>query len=635
MLRCSNPVDGLKPGIQISAIFTDHVHTSYPAQTYLFHSHFPFDIEDIRTVFGFDASPISSDNVMIERGFMYGKSEVPSSVFARRLSFIRNLRALFTDWNFGDMDVHPQDDTPIIHINPVGSLIVNDYNSLRLYSGNPLFYDQEVVERFTGIKASISEMYPTISLIEDADDFGIIGSINDWAPTVAQYSPSGAYDADTPSGWQYIRQPYFSHRKINAMHSIVFGWYARTNANIVYVDVYRYQVKLVPIIPSPKLLLDTNYDLNTLFNVTIKLSTRSLWSSSGSPSIDYWVTYGQPFVGTIDPYAEDDNSSWQSIYWYTANLVATSKPGSYGIEPFIGRYNGILQDTGETTIKRFITNTTCYLEDIYPMSFFSSKDALDTMFETSKANYLETLAEFRDCLGLFSAVNIMKLIHLISVGKGGISMLLDMLSDLSLLYSFGIRPLISDSVELQSILKHRTHSIHDKIMRYGTYYGQYNFEVPNTDDPEAPFGGVARSKLRIRIHPDSYWQHILPLASYGLLPSLSNIWDLIPYSFIIDYFAKIDDKLEWADASMIMLALTTAESFHSVAIEHSFNVEELSNHGLAPDGTMPNVDLLYRYYERFHLSMVPPVMPTRLIGFSDITFPSWTVTSGLLYKFLF
>lgn len=48
--------------------------------------------------------------------------------------------------------------------------------------------------------------------------------------------------------------------------------------------------------------------------------------------------------------------------------------------------------------------------------------------------------------------------------------------------------------------------------------------------------------------PNDFSRDWLKLSSFGLAPNLTNIWDLVPFSFMVDWFSSIGDFCSWADA---------------------------------------------------------------------------------------
>jgi hypothetical protein len=99
-------------GLDIAVAFSDDIQTPYPAQFNFFHSHIRFHIDDWRPLLG-----LASPNVTLEQdtkrvGFLYGKTNFPAGLFARRVEFFNHLRAFFTDWDFANRGTRAMAITP-------------------------------------------------------------------------------------------------------------------------------------------------------------------------------------------------------------------------------------------------------------------------------------------------------------------------------------------------------------------------------------------------------------------------------------------------------------------------------------------------------------------------------------------
>jgi hypothetical protein len=95
---------------------------------------------------------------------------------------------------------------------------------------------------------------------------------------------------------------------------------------------------------------------------------------------------------------------------------------------------------------------------------------------------------------------------------------------------------------------------------YGSAYFDYTDEI---------FGDVkleCRSKVRIQLSDSALIAMIFSAESVGLLPRLSTLWDLVPFSFVVDWLMKIGNKLDSVDSQLKLLA------FDIPLIVHSFSV---------------------------------------------------------------
>lgn len=84
------------------------------------------------------------------------------------------------------------------------------------------------------------------------------------------------------------------------------------------------------------------------------------------------------------------------------------------------------------------------------------------------------------------------------------------------------------------------------------------------------------------------------LFELDLAPTVSNIWDLIPFSFLVDWFIPIGDQAEVLESRSYLQTLLVHQLFYSDTYEWSQRIDEVSLNGNYYVGR-----LQYRYYERF------------------------------------
>jgi hypothetical protein len=139
----------------------------------------------------------------------------------------------------------------------------------------------------------------------------------------------------------------------------------------------------------------------------------------------------------------------------------------------------------------------------------------------------------------------------------------------------------------------------------------------------------ARSKVVARIHPDSLLAAVLPLKSFGVLPTLSAIWDLIPWSFLIDWATDNGSRLDAVDTSAIFLSLDIAYCVHSLTFIYEFNEDDqYLNNFTVPQGSSAG----YKLYERFSTREPPILTPTRLPVFNEPGIPNFGTAGALAWQ---
>lgn len=155
---------------------------------------------------------------------------------------------------------------------------------------------------------------------------------------------------------------------------------------------------------------------------------------------------------------------------------------------------------------------------------------------SNKANMLEFLKDLRHPTKL-----IPKLRNLRSI-KG--------IANTYLGVEYGVMPTISD---LKSIV--------NAFKRLGPYIDSNGFDTYSAGSfaslvkGETFFSLEQHIKLAIGDEDSGLSSLLSRLESMGTLPTLENIWDLVPYSFIIDWFVDVGELLERVDTNLRLLRL--------------------------------------------------------------------------------
>lgn len=273
--------------------------------------------------------------------------------------------------------------------------------------------------------------------------------------------------------------------------------------------------------------------------------------------------------------------------------------------------------------------------DIRSTVFFSAVEAVDKIFPSFESNHVEALIELREIGGLLNPVNTLAALTRRAVGGRRIkfSQVLDLLTDFHLTYSLGIAPTISDAMDVAKrsrwLLRRYRQDLTDPV----TAYGSYSLQLGDSE-LLAPFVGaevVARTKLRAGLSEDSLWAALLPLRAVNLLPTLSNVWDLLPQTFILDYFTNIGDYLEAVDNMMLFLGLEVEYAVHSTSLIYQFTEEDCESYGFSVRKEGQNPGAGYRIYNRWVTGEMPTILPTRLNVFGEPTI-NFSILGSLLYK---
>lgn len=115
--------------------------------------------------------------------------------------------------------------------------------------------------------------------------------------------------------------------------------------------------------------------------------------------------------------------------------------------------------------------------------------------------------------------------------------------------NYGTRLTIQDTVELINAIITAAKSAHKADKRqFSTLRSRSGYSVTG---PKFMSGHrELHYKIYHKVVPEGAMSFIDSLYRWDLLPTAGNIWDLIPYSFVIDWFVNIGDNIELADAAL-------------------------------------------------------------------------------------
>jgi hypothetical protein len=273
------------------------------------------------------------------------------------------------------------------------------------------------------------------------------------------------------------------------------------------------------------------------------------------------------------------------------------------------------------------------LGDMYPAIYKSSSEATTLLMEELEANNLENLTQLNflgdlidQVKGFSTLCSAIKRRNVLST----IDALAHILSNAELLYDFGIAPTIKDAQELSAkggplIERYRD----GDYFKTRTYNGKFVFDVPDSYLP--PYTGVkliARSKVRGKMNENSILASLLPIKAFGLLPTLSHMWDLIQFSFVADWFTNIGARLDDVDNSILVLALDIEYSTHSLEVIWEIDGEVLAAADVTASSYAPQLSL----YSRAVMQRLPILTHSTLDFNPPSGLPKWQTVAALAYE---
>jgi hypothetical protein len=465
-----------------------------------------------------------------------------------------------------------------------------------------------------------------------------VGSITHGIPDIAANVDSGNFDNDGEFSRRYRN---FDYDLSDNSLVIFYHYYVQHDnyaSNRRYINSWSVKISLSYTTNTVSLPEDYTLACSDIVTFDCTLETRA--------ESAYWHTP----VGGNDEYNEDidsfitnhghnttmetDMSSMSRYSSWTEDLTAhvTSRPYSPIVPQLLGyshnesRY--VSQSPG--TFLGFCRDSDVLIRECMPLLFMAVNDAYDTHFSALESNYLETLSEYESLFGTLDIGEFSKtLLSRFSRKAGTLVSVLDILADGALLYSFGIAPTVSDAQDVaQKASKLRSRVFGGEAFGPHTVYGKYTFVVPS-DYPILPEATItARCKLRVIFAEDTLLQHVVKADTIGLLPTPSRMWDLIPFSFLMDSAFPTGDSLDIVEDTMRFMAFDVKYAVNSLTIDSKFDNEFLSDHGVTVND---DYGAGYRKYVRFVSRRLPTFGATSLPVLMPST-PNWVTTGSLVWK---
>jgi hypothetical protein len=228
-------------------------------------------------------------------------------------------------------------------------------------------------------------------------------------------------------------------------------------------------------------------------------------------------------------------------------------------------------------LKAFMRAIESDLPDLYPGLTVAQGRALEDGFESIDVNMLETLGDLYEIRSLIEGFgSYRKFLRKLASGNANTLSVLDLLSDYSLLYSFGIAPTISDAQALATHGRRLVES-YRLIKPRRALYGHFDF---NYDGWTVRYG----SKVVIKQDVSSVLAALLPARAAGLIPNLQNVWNLVRFSFVADWFFNIDDRLSVIDNQMMLLLFDVDYVVSTIKATRDVLREDYEPFGFSPSG---------------------------------------------------
>lgn len=160
--------------------------------------------------------------------------------------------------------------------------------------------------------------------------------------------------------------------------------------------------------------------------------------------------------------------------------------------------------------------------------------------------------------------------------------------------------------------------------------GKYSFTFNNgfLQYPSARL--TARSKIVVDTGISSVFATALGLDGLGIMPKPSNLWDLIPFSFVLNWMTGVGANIRRAEYGLFLLTFPTY-GVHTITIEAGLSTQDLDTWKLSSD---PSDPFRFRWYYRDVSRYIPlPASGKYPFGLPTGS-PSITLIGSLLYSLI-
>jgi hypothetical protein len=250
------------------------------------------------------------------------------------------------------------------------------------------------------------------------------------------------------------------------------------------------------------------------------------------------------------------------------------------------------------------------------------------MFEKIDVNLIEGLAEIRDTLQLINPNAYKDLFSGKGVSKlSRIKDLFSIFSSATLLWKYGLAPTLADAQKIVGKIGPVLESfkaLNDQVL---TLYGTESYTIPGGAYGYETVKVLASSKVVGRTNLTTFFLATYFANAIGILPTTERLWDLVPYSFVLDMFFNVDDRLAFLDSGILTAGFLLDYHVSSVRITAEFGTELLDEFDLQESGTQKSgLRLFVRDISRF-----APRLGSSAYDFAPPAKPDWLALGALIF----
>lgn len=350
--------------------------------------------------------------------------------------------------------------------------------------------------------------------------------------------------------------------------------------------------------------LGVGYDLGD----NVGMQTHFEHFVSDNPNIDPMHASGVSYYGYSKPYA----------------LSFSTAPNQSGFIDDLG-----MSVTRRSPLRHLRDAISKEYSQIVPSSYFSTIDAFQSFEGYLGTNILQNLAKLPDILSALPQLGV-ALQTLKSLYRGDFSLLtlrkiLDLSTSTILQANFQWAP-------FHRVLTNYLPKMYQMLIDFRNSakvigYGSRTFKLSNVLSRET-VDLTVRTKMVLDISPSGLLSGILGVDALGLLPKPSNVWDLIPFTFVVNWFTGVGEALRRAEYAAFM-ATCPGYYVHTYTITSPLTDAEYEALETSPSALDP---VTLRVFIR-DVSLYTPLPRDSKFGFGlPSKTPPFGVIGSLLYQ---
>ena len=276
-------------------------------------------------------------------------------------------------------------------------------------------------------------------------------------------------------------------------------------------------------------------------------------------------------------------------------------------------------------------------QDFRASSFYSSSEALHNAIDVLQSNNIENATQLSGLVDLLPDLKGVGAIAAKAAKRdpGAVLDTVDFLADAVLAFRFGQKPTAGDvnefiSTDFQSTFNSLLRSKSQTVYGSSTYWFTPD-EMSSLIQLPGTMKLVTRSKIRIHTDMTTLLTGYLTANGMGVMPTLSRLWAVVPFSFVVDWFTGIGNRLQSIDDQLTWMAMGTDWCLHSFKLVYYPSDAVLADYGLYSDSDDP---FGFVIYSREFSRLMPRLKDARFDYQAPTHGPNPVTVGALVWQFL-